>query len=383
MDKLKSIYFLRGVAALAVVVQHSFRHDVEAPSGAMLIQLLYNVTNYGYLGVALFFVISGFCIHLRTARVLRRTGEVTLDWRDFWWRRVHRLYPPYLGMLLISMSLWIYVYTRGGANIYPDGGAHWLALDFFSHLFMLHGFHPALDQGAGNPAYWTLAREEYLYLMYAGVLIIMRRWYGIFKTIWFVLLAGISTYLISKALVPADSPWQRLVALSPVFLWIQWALGALAVEAYIGNIKLPGWCYWLALVPVWCALGYIFKDHLPALEPAAWGMAFFTLLNYCVRRESEGRWPENLPFRWLFSAGIFSYSMYLAHPLVAAAAHRLGGGFQTHGIVSFVLFDLFVAFCCIVAGKVYYELVERHFLNTSPKVSAPKLDTPGVERATN
>ena len=371
MDKLKSIYCLRGLAALAVVVQHSFGHDVQVPAGALLFRLLYNITNYGYLGVALFFVISGFCIHLRPARVLRTTGHVTLDWRDFWLRRTHRLYPPYLGMLLISMVLWVYVFTRGGGDIYPDRSVHWLTLDFVAHLFMLHGFHPALDQGAGNPAYWTLAREEYLYLMYAGLLLVVRRLYGMGKTIGLVLVAGVITYLLSASLVPVSSPWYRLVLLSPIYLWIQWALGALAVEAHFGTVKLPRWCYWLPLVPAWFVLGYICRSYLIVLEPAAWGMAFFTLLNYCVRRESEGRWPNNWPCKWLFSMGVFSYSMYLAHPIVVAVIDRLTRSYTARGPLLHVLYALFVVLCCIAAGKIYYELVEKHFLNTSPKARAP------------
>jgi peptidoglycan/LPS O-acetylase OafA/YrhL len=374
MDKLKSIYFLRGVAALAVVCQHAFRHDMELPSDALWLRIVHDITNYGYLGVALFFVISGFCIHLRTARGLRLTGNVRLEWRDFWWRRIHRLYPPYLVMLLISMSLWVYVYATGGANIYPDRGAHWLAIDFVAHLFMLHGFHPALDQGAGNPAYWTLAREEYFYLMYAGVFILLRRLYGIRKTMCFVLLSGMITYLISHAAVPENSPWQRIVMLSPIYLWIQWTLGALAVEAHLGNVKLPRWCYWLALFPVWFAFGCFVRTRLPVLEPAAWGMAFFTLLNYCVRREGEGRWPESFPFRWLFSIGIFSYSMYLAHPVMTAAVRRVTRDIKTDDPVTYILFGVLIVLCCIASGKAYYELVERHFLNTSPKARATRLE---------
>jgi peptidoglycan/LPS O-acetylase OafA/YrhL len=302
------------------------------------------------------------------------TGRVTLDWRDFWWRRIHRLYPPYLGMLLISMPLWIYVYSTGGANIYPDRGAHWLVIDFVSHLFMLHGFHPALDQGAGNPAYWTLAREEYLYLMYVGVLILLRRLYGLRKMMLLVFLTGIISYLISHAFIPESSPWHRLVKLSPIYLWIQWSLGALAIEAHVGNIKLPEWCYRLSLFLVWFTLGYLFRIYLPVLEPTAWGMAFFTLLNYCVRREGEGRWPDNLLFRSLFSVGIFSYSMYLAHPVATAGVRRLTKNVKVDDPVRYLLFSAFVVACCIAVGKVYYELVERHFLNTSPKAPAPKLD---------
>lgn len=374
MDKLKSIYFLRGLAAFAVVCQHSFRHDLEMPSDALLIWVLYNVTNYGFLGVPLFFVISGFCIHLRSARTLQQTGKVTLDWKDFWWRRVHRLYPPYLGMLLISMSLWVYVYSKGGANIYPDRGVRWLVLDFVSHVFMLHAFHPALDQGAGNPAYWTLAREEYLYLMYAGILLVLRRLYGMRKAMLVVLLSGVFSYLVSRAFIPESSPWNRLVMLSPIYLWIQWALGAVAVEAHLGIIKLPKWCSRLALFPPWFALGYFTRKYLPVIEPIAWGMAFFTLINYCVRREGEGRWPDNLPFRWFFSMGIFSYSMYLAHPVATAAFRRLTININVNNLVSYLIYSMITIACCIIVGKVYYELVERHFLNTSPKASAPKIE---------
>lgn len=374
MEKLKSIYFLRGVAAVAVVLQHSFVHDGTLAPGPFLLDLVYDITNYGYLGVALFFIISGFCIHLRTAKNIRLKGRVELDWRDFWWRRVYRLYPPYIGMLLISMALWAYVWSMGGANIYPGTGGEWLVLDLVSHLFMLHGLHPALDQGAGNPAYWTLAREEYLYLMYAAILIGLRRFYGMWKAVGVVLVLGIVSYLASNALVSVDSPWHRLVILSPVYLWIQWALGALAVEAYFGIVKLPRWCYWLPLVPIWLGVGYLSREYFTVIEPAAWGMAFFTLLNYCVRREGEGRWPDSFPFRWLFAAGVFSYSMYLAHPVVVAVIWRLLDMKDIKGRTASLLVSCLAIVCCIVAGKVYYTLVERHFLNTKPTMAAPKVE---------
>lgn len=134
------------------------------------------------------------------------------------------------------------------------------------------------------------------------------------------------------------------------------------------------------MVPVWFALGYVCKTYLPVLEPAAWGMAFFTLLNYCVRRESEGRWPDYWLFRWLFAVGIFSYSMYLVHPVVAEAAVRLSGGATKRSTLGYMVFAVFVAVCCVIAGKIYYELVERHFLNTSPKARAPKVELLGVGR---
>jgi len=366
MDKLKSIYFLRGVAALAVVIDHCFARIVGPAHDALWFSFIYKVSSYGNLGVPLFFVISGFCIHLRTAREYQTTCRFDLDWKDFWWRRFHRLYPPYLIILLITMSLWVYLYSTGGANIYPSRSQIWLVLDFVSHVLMLHGFHPALDQGAGNAVYWTLAREEYLYLMYAAILIYWRRSFGLGKSLVLVLAFGVISFGVGAALVPAGTAWwQTLVLHSPIYLWIQWSLGMVAVEAHYGINKLPKWCYFLSLVPVWLAAGYLATSYVPAFAAAAWGMAFFTLLNYCVKRESEGRWPESFVFKWFSSVGIFSYSLYLVHTVVVSGIFRISPGLKNFGPVAGTLVAVGISICCLAAGKIYYEAIEKHFLNSS------------------
>ena len=90
---------LRGIAALAVVICHS---SVSAYKTAPNLDggpwpWLALTLGFGYLGVPLFFVISGFCIHLPYARALA-SGEPapTPAWRRFFARRFWRLYPPYL-----------------------------------------------------------------------------------------------------------------------------------------------------------------------------------------------------------------------------------------------------------------------------------------------
>jgi peptidoglycan/LPS O-acetylase OafA/YrhL len=66
--------------------------------------------------------------------------------------------------------------------------------------------------------------------------------------------------------------------------------------------------------------------------------------------------------------------MYLAHPVMTAALRRVTRDIKTDEPVRYVLFSVFVSLCCIVVGKVYYELVERHFLNTSPKARAANVE---------
>src|SRR6185436_9708080 len=97
--RLVSIDALRGVAALGVVLYHTnaipgvdrrlwFGDAVDA---AML---------FGKYGVWLFFVISGFCIHLQWVRSRVDANVQPLGFVDFWKRRIRRLYPPYLATLV-------------------------------------------------------------------------------------------------------------------------------------------------------------------------------------------------------------------------------------------------------------------------------------------
>ena len=74
---------------LAVILHYSFILPAPPDFPEFWFRAAYHTLEVGSLGVPRFFVISGFCIHLRWAR------EGRIDYRDFWRRRVRRLYPPY------------------------------------------------------------------------------------------------------------------------------------------------------------------------------------------------------------------------------------------------------------------------------------------------
>ena len=116
---------LRGLAALAVVACHlSVSAYLRAPNldGGPW-PWLRMILGFGYLGVPLFFVISGFCIHLPYARALAgdREDAALPDWRRFFARRFWRLYPPYLGALVVAVALW---WVTGGPIWWPGGAAN-------------------------------------------------------------------------------------------------------------------------------------------------------------------------------------------------------------------------------------------------------------------
>lgn len=399
-SRLESIDFLRGTAALGVVLYHSFRFGEDKIPHTWWLQALGFLTDFGNLGVPLFFVISGFCIHARWAKGYAGQGQTGLDFKDFWKRRVRRLYPPYFVILCIGMALMFVAYLHGRANLYPEPKLRWMTMDFIAHVFMLHGLHPVFDWGGGVPPAWTLAREEYLYLLYFPLLA-CRRTRGLAIGIGIVLIVGILFPIILRPIVPepifdphnpAQINWWKIIHTSAIVLWIQWALGMVAVEAYYGIVKLPGWCRAWWMVIIWAALARFSGNYFMGPEsnwqqgfgqitgptPFLWGMTFFTLLNFCVAQEQAGRWPHYRLVQWLTGIGVFSYSLYLVHNPVVRIIMQIArppAATATNPWI-YLAYELMLAVCCVIAGKIFFWLVERHFLNTGSKSTKAVLVEP-------
>ena len=367
--RLRSLDCLRGTAALAVVVHHAMNYGDYQAIHSRWFQAISTVTQEGHLGVPLFFVISGFCIHLQFVRQFKERGRAQIRFGAFWRRRIARLYPPYLVVLCLSMSLVIVAYLKHLqvplVLMYPEPRSKWITLDFLSHVFMLHGFIPLFDKGGGNSPLWTLAREEYLYFMYFGLLF-LRRFMAFLASTWVTFLLGVGFQVMMSFFVSKDSGAWGLVTSSALALWIQWHLGAVAVEAHYGLIKLPAWSYWLGMVPVWAIAAKVSETQAPLLTPVLWGLTFFTLVNYCTRRETMGRWSKRGVIGWLGEVGVFSYSLYLVHsPVRGVAKQLLGPWGRTASPLIYCLIAVFIGACGYFAGKVFFKAVESRFLRTS------------------
>ncbi len=386
-SRLRSIDFLRGFAALAVVLchvvsSHSNALQLGARREQPWLNLLALVLGYGREGVPLFFVISGFCIHLRWARLnasgLNASGSgrpaPLVGFWSFWKRRLWRLYPPYLAALAFGMGVaWVQWKTSGRPEL-SFVSSKGMALDFAVHVPMLHGLSPLFDERGGNNVFWTLAREEYFYLAYFPLLWLRRR-AGATRTIWIVAIIGALVPLGAQVLAGHTEPawlYPFNVRNSAVALWIQWCLGMIAVEAYCLKRELPAWSRSAGPGLAWLALGVAGRELKvwPYLAHVAWGMAFWTLLNAVVHAEQSGRWREGPLVRWLSWAGAFSYSLYLVHrpflilwrkaELIALGKLHL---LPLEGRPWMLLLEWLVSFAmCYAAGRIFYALVERHFV---------------------
>lgn len=326
-SRLQSIDALRGVAALGVVLYHAVMQTANATPDNFFrwpVKLIQFLSSFGYIGVFLFFVISGFCIHLQWAKSRAGGKPYQIVFTSFWKRRIRRLYPPYLFALALFFLM---AALSTGIDV-----THFFVYDVVMHLLMLHNLDPHTCYSI-NGVFWTLAVEEQLYLAYFLLLFMRTRW-GWGPTLAICALARVLWFLFSHAVWVAAGigvPVPEAAASH----WFTWALGALAVEAAYGLIKLPKWCgnLWLggAVIVLASATSVILpvtqKDTLLhdlawLLMHPAWGFGFFILVNRAVQSEhawaKQLRQPRIIPRMVSVAAtiGVFSYSLYLTHELV-------------------------------------------------------------------
>ena len=340
--RLASIDALRGIAALGVVLYHAIgRAEASVPQNLLQwpTYFVHSLTSFGYVGVFLFFVISGFCIHLQWAKARAAGQPHQIHFGAFWKRRIRRLYPAYL------IALVLYLVVTGLSVGVKVTGAY--VYDVVMHLLMLHNLDPKTAYSI-NGVFWTLAIEEQLYLAYF-LLLFLRTRLGWGLTLIVCMAARVGWFYFSHAV------WVVFGVGVPVpeaaaSHWLTWALGAVSVEAACGLIKLPRWCrnLWIGFGALLLAAGIsqfspmLDKDGFfnrfswLALHPA-WGVGFFIIVNRAFEAEKKWRATRSLHpstssgaptlqvpriVALAASVGVFSYSLYLTHGLVIIESWR-------------------------------------------------------------
>jgi len=327
--RLRGIDALRGAAALGVVFFHAVEQGTKVLPNNLFqypIRLVQFGSSFGYIGVFLFFVISGFCIHLQWARTKAAGIEPEIRFGSFWKRRIRRLYPPYLITLLLFLLL---AAGTAGLNL-----THFFVYDLGMHLLMLHNLDPNTCYTI-NGVFWTLAIEEQLYLAYFLLLFLRIRWgWGITLTVCLLARLG---WMVFGNVVWLKTGFGIPVPESAAAHWFNWALGAMGVEVMFGLIKLRGWSRDLRLATVLIVTASALSFYLPVISKDTllhnpgwflihplWGLGFFIVVNRVVLAEQSWLREAKLPsLVSLFATlGIFSYSIYLTHELVIMQSWR-------------------------------------------------------------
>jgi peptidoglycan/LPS O-acetylase OafA/YrhL len=118
----------------------------------------------GFIGVNVFFVLSGYLITSLLLKEHARTNTIKLG--RFWFRRVLRLYPTLIVVVAVGASLWFLVGDDGTTKNLSAGGAAFIALTYTGNFARAFGH---ISQGIFAPS-WSLAMEEQFYLVWPPVL---------------------------------------------------------------------------------------------------------------------------------------------------------------------------------------------------------------------
>jgi peptidoglycan/LPS O-acetylase OafA/YrhL len=297
------IQALRAVAVGAVVLHHGW--PAVAPAG--------------YMGVDVFFVVSGFLITALLLREHRRTGRIELG--AFYLRRARRILPAAAVVLLaVAAATLALVPQRDWADWFRQIVAS--ALYYENWQLAADSQTPAYADLASTPVqhYWSLSVEEQFYLVWP-LLLILAIWYArrrgrAIMPVLLVVLGAVTavSFVHSVLLTAAD---HNLAYFSTVAR--TWEFGAGGVLALLAASPLAG-RETLRTVVSWTGLALIvvpiltFRDAqafpgLWAVLPVAGTMAVIWA-GMPATRWSTGRLAGLRPVQWV---GDVSYSLYLWH----------------------------------------------------------------------
>jgi peptidoglycan/LPS O-acetylase OafA/YrhL len=284
---------IRCLSILAVLWHHTISGFTWLPA-----------SHRGFLGVDMFFVLSGFLIVTLLLRERDRLGEVSL--KRFYIRRSLRIFPVYYGLLAVLTLVFL---------LRPQGKT---AQTFFQELpfylaYLTNWFHPTTLMAIA----WSLAVEEQFYLLWPPMERCLRG-----------SVVGILLMVIAASQVPDFGPasqvregwWGVLAGLrvvgrtyTPICLGVLLAHVLHAPRGYrrVARILFPPWMSLAALAAL------VVTCNLMPLDLAAWSrlsiqLLMMVFLASCVVREDH--WLRGfLGWAPVARIGVVSYGIYLYH----------------------------------------------------------------------
>jgi peptidoglycan/LPS O-acetylase OafA/YrhL len=291
---------LRGVAVLSVIFYHGLYWS-GATSTNHLATLFIKSTVFGWLGVNLFFVLSGFLI---TGILMDTKGRPDF-YRHFYLRRALRILPAYLALLVILLlARWL---TFGSAALSLLFLANY---DSFFSFFHLGGYGPL----------WSLSVEEQFYLVWPTIVGRVSRNTLLFISIALCIVEPVLRWLDASGRVSLGNPHiatyliadnLAVGALAAIFARSQYGTLRNGVRAGLATIVAG-----LAIFAAGYPFGILHRTNVVGitLQTVPWNIFFAGVLILSLGLRSSfasSRWTAPLRF-----FGHISYGLYLIHFLL-------------------------------------------------------------------
>lgn len=337
-SRLHSIDLLRFIAALAVLLFHyTFRGYAADHLSPVRYAQLEPFTKYGYLGVDLFFIISGYVVLL---------SAYPKTVKAFFISRATRLYPAFW---VACTATFLITYCFGP----PRQSEHWSMFmevyprQYIFNMTMLQGLMGVREI---DGVYWTLTYEIQFYFLITLLLAYQcLRWLPLILASWLAYTAIAPTF-------PASAPLTVLLfpSYSPLFI------GGMSFFLWHHQVA-PRWQVSILLIAAW---GLSIRNGLDyALSQADYYQARFSpvivtsvisLFYLVFLLISTGHFRLQ-PRTWLYWAGALTYPLYLIHHNIGYILYqRLG-----HIVDKYLLLGLLTALSLGLAYLLHTQVEKR------------------------
>lgn len=327
---------IEGVRALAVLAVVLYHFGVPGFSG-------------GYVGVDVFFVVSGFLITSLLVAERESTGRVSF--RDFYARRVRRLLPistVVLAVTAVVSAIWLDV-TRHDPLVDEIVAA---AVFGANLLFANQGTDYLASSLPPSPVqhYWSLSVEEQFYAIWPLLVMVATVGAAFVRRRLALVLGGVIavSFAASVVLTPRSPSWSYFGLHTRAWELAAGALLAVvAIRLDVATRRLIGWLGLIAVGVSVVTFGRV--DQFPGVAAALPVIGTVALL-VSGDGNGVGRHLAHPVLQWI---GARSYSLYLWHwPILIVAESYVGDDLPWHGVVA-------VALLTLGASQLGYVLVEN------------------------
>jgi peptidoglycan/LPS O-acetylase OafA/YrhL len=365
-DRLAGLDTLR---ALAIVVVMIFHLQGRLPDGFK------PIGRFGWMGVDLFFVLSGYLIGSQLLKPVRDGREVSL--LGFYRKRAYRILPLYLVVLALYV---FWPAWREETGLSPV----WEFLTFTENFFVDYWNNQAFSH------VWSLCVEEHFYLLLPMIVLLLAKRPAVWKTVsvlafFFALGLGMRSYEYFHVLLPMGRGAEHFSTeyieriYYPTYTRLDGLLAGVALA--LVRVLRPRWWERILRHANWLLLGgvgltvcvlWIFKDRFGPVGTLIGFPLMAIAMALLVAAGADTRcWFGRMRLPGTKLVATLAFSLYLTHKEVAHLDELylpgvMGGANWRSALL--------IAASCLVVASAFYFVVERPFLVLRDRRGAEKAD---------